>query len=83
MKLWAYVQEHDFSSPENQIKLLVAETQKIWSQGGPSLVIFHAIELNLPELLRKFFLLLVPIFNKLDKRKSGDSVGWSLIAVKS
>lgn len=56
--------------------------QKIWSQGGPSLVVFHAIELNLPEFLRKIFLLLAPIFNKLDNRKSSDSVGWSLIAVK-
>jgi ubiquinone/menaquinone biosynthesis C-methylase UbiE len=56
--------------------------KKIWSQGGPALVIFHAIELNLPEILRKFFLLLAPVFDKLDNRKLSDSVGWSLIAVK-
>jgi SAM-dependent methyltransferase len=56
--------------------------QKIWSQGGSSLVVFHAIELNLPEFFRKLFLLLAPIFNKLDNRKSSDSVGWSLIARK-
>lgn len=56
--------------------------KKIWSQGGPALVIFHAIELNLPELPRKLFLLLAPIFNKLDNRKLPDSVGWSLMAVK-
>lgn len=56
--------------------------KKIWSQGGPALVIFHAIELNLPETLRKLFLLLAPIFDKLDNRKSSDSLGWSLIATK-
>ena len=56
--------------------------KKIWSQGGSALVIFHAIELNLPETLRKFFLLLAPVFNKIDNRKSSDSLGWSLIAVK-
>jgi len=56
--------------------------RKIWSQDGPALIIFHAIELNLPELLRKLFLLLAPVFNKLDNRKSSDSIGWSLIAIK-
>lgn len=64
--------------------------KKIWSHGGPFLVIFHAIELNLPKLPRKFFLLFVPIFNWLDdfffkhqdKRKLSDSLGWSLLAQK-
>lgn len=63
---------------------------KIWSMGGPFLVVFHAIELNLPEFPRKFFLLTCPIFNYLDKlffkhedkRKLSDSVGWSLLAQK-
>lgn len=31
MNLWLYVQKHDFSSPENQIKLLVSEAKKISS----------------------------------------------------
>jgi SAM-dependent methyltransferase len=65
--------------------------RKIWSQGGPFLVIFHAIELNLSELPRKLVLLAAPIFNWLDsklfnhsdKRKFSDSVGWSLVAQKA
>lgn len=63
---------------------------KIWSMGGPFLVIFHAIELNLPEFFRKIFLLTAPFFNFLDKlvfdhedkRKEYDSVGWAVLAKK-
>lgn len=66
------------------------EIKKIWSMGGPFLVVFHAIELNLPPWFRKFFLLLAPLFNFLDeyfsnhedKRKLFDSVGWSVLAEK-
>ena len=55
----------------------------IWSQGGPSLVIFHAIELNLPVFWRKIFLLAAPIFNKFNRpENSNDSLGWSLIATR-
>ncbi len=58
--------------------------------GGPFLVVYHAIELNLPELPRKLFMLSCPVFNFLDKlvfnhedkRRFPDSVGWSLIAQK-
>lgn len=64
--------------------------KKIWSMGGPCLVVFHAIELNLPDILRKVFLLLSPVFNYLDdlffkhedRRIFSDSVGWSVIAEK-
>lgn len=63
---------------------------KMRSQGGPFLVVFHSIELNLPVLFRKLFLLTCPIFNYLDlklfnhedTRHEYDSVGWSLIAIK-
>lgn len=57
--------------------------EKIWSQGGPALVVFHAIELNLPEFWRKLFLLLAPLFNKMDRRQLTESLGWSLKAIKS
>ena len=61
---------------------------KIWSVGGPALVIFHAIECNLPGLLRKIFLLFCPIFNYADliiynhglRKGCRDSVGWAVIA---
>lgn len=64
--------------------------QKIWSMGGPFLVLYHVIELNVPNFLRKFFMLTCPIFNYLDylfyrhqdKRKNSDSVGWAFIAKK-
>lgn len=62
----------------------------IWSIGGPFLVLYHVIELNIPNIFRKFFMLTCPIFNYLDylffnhqdKRKNNDSVGWAFIAKK-
>lgn len=64
----------------------------IWSHGGPFLIIFHVIELNIPVSFRtlfsiyfyKFFDWLDWIFFKHeDKRKpSNDSLGWSVIAQK-
>lgn len=65
--------------------------RKIWSIGGPFLVLYHVIELNLPGFPRKLFLLTCPVFNFLDKlffnhqdqRQNSDSVGWSLLAQKS
>ena len=62
----------------------------IKSMGGPFLVFFHVIELNLSGMLRKIILLLSPLFNYLDKvffnhedkRILSDSVGWSLMAQK-
>lgn len=64
--------------------------QKIWSSGGPFLVLFHVMELNLPSPFRQIILYLCPIFNYLDKlvfnhqdkRKYSDSVGWSFLAKK-
>lgn len=65
---------------------------KIWSHGGPFLVLFHVIELNLPNSLRAiysiFFYKLMDwldwhFFKHEDKRKpNNDSVGWSVIAQK-
>lgn len=63
---------------------------KMWSMGGPALILFHTIELNLPPILRKFFLVTCPIFNYFDKRLYNhgmakgcvDSLGWSFIAQK-
>lgn len=60
------------------------------SMGGPFLVLFHVMELNLNGFLRKTILLLSPFFNYLDekffnhedKRDLSDSVGWSLLAKK-
>lgn len=63
----------------------------IWSIGGPYLVIFHAIELNLPDLWRTIFSILFyrvfdwmdwTVFRHQDHRENSDSVGWSLIAQK-
>lgn len=64
----------------------------IWSQGGPFLVVFHAIELNIPDSLRTiysiFFYKLMDwldwvFFKHQDNRKpNNDSVGWSVIAQK-
>lgn len=64
---------------------------KIWSIGGPVLIIFHAIEFNLSPFFRKVFLVTCPIFNYFDKRlynhgsskNCPDSLGWSLIAKKN
>lgn len=66
------------------------EIKEIWSMGGPFLVLYHVIELNLPSFFRKIFMLTCPVFNYLDKlvfdhqdkRKNSDSVGWSLIVQK-
>lgn len=61
---------------------------KIWSMGGPFLVIFHAIELNIPDWTRSLYSILFyslanwldyKIFQHYDTRKYSDSVGWSLI----
>lgn len=63
----------------------------IWSIGGPFLVVFHAIELNLPGAWRTMFSILFyrffdwldwVVFKHEDRRKYSDSVGWSLIARK-
>lgn len=66
------------------------KTHKIWSLGGPIMVVFHAVELNLPSFWRKLFFLLTPIFSWLDKKvgyqnNNGtvlDSVGWAMVAQK-
>lgn len=59
------------------------KVRKIWSLGGPVMVVFHAIELNLPSFWRKLFFLLTPIFSWLDKNSVGqDSVGWAIVAQK-
>jgi len=64
---------------------------KIWSMGGPFLVVFHSIELNLPDVWRTLFSICFyrlfewldwVVFKHEDKREHPDSVGWSLIAVK-
>lgn len=64
---------------------------EIWSMGGPFLVIFHAIELNLPEVWRTIFSILFYrifdwldwfVFKHEDQREHPDSVGWSLVAKK-
>lgn len=64
----------------------------IWSMGGPFLVIFHAIELNIPNSMRTiysigFYRLMDWLdwifFKHEDKRRpNNDSVGWSVIAQK-
>jgi SAM-dependent methyltransferase len=64
---------------------------KIWSHGGPFLVSFHSIELNLEGIPRTIFSILFyrfanfldwVFFRHADKRKNFDSVGWSVIALK-
>lgn len=64
----------------------------IWSIGGPFLVIFHTIELNLPGLWRTLFSIVFyrlfdwldwKIFNHSDTRRESDSVGWSFIVKKN
>lgn len=61
----------------------------IWSIGGPFLVVFHAIELNLPGVWRTVFSILFyhlfdwldwMVFKHNDTRVHSDSVGWALIA---
>lgn len=63
----------------------------IWSIGGPFLVIFHAIELNLSGVWRTIFSIIFYrffdlldwlVFKHEDQREHSDSVGWSLIAKK-
>ncbi len=64
----------------------------IWSHGGPFLVIFHVIELNIPDSLRTIYSICFyrlmdwldwVFFKHEDKRKpNNDSVGWSVIAQK-
>lgn len=63
----------------------------IWSIGGPFLVIFHAIELNLPGAWRTIFSIFFYrlfdwldwiVFKHNDTREQSDSVGWALIAKK-
>lgn len=63
----------------------------IWSIGGPFLVVFHAIELNLPRVWRTIFSIFFyrlfdwldwVVFKHEDTRKHSDSVGWALIAKK-
>jgi len=63
----------------------------MWSMGGPFLVIFHAIELNLPGMLRTIYSILFYrlanwldwiVFRHLDTRIYSDSVGWACIAKK-
>lgn len=64
----------------------------IWSIGGPFLVVFHAIELNLPGAWRTIFSILFyrlfdwldwVVFKHYDTREHSDSVGWALIAKKT
>lgn len=65
---------------------------RIWSIGGPFLVIFHTIELNIPNSLRTIYSICFYrlmdwldwiFFKHEDKRKpNNDSVGWSVIAQK-
>lgn len=63
----------------------------IWSIGGPFLVAFHAIELNLPGMWRTIFSILFYrlfdwldwiVFKHNDIRVNNDSVGWAFIAQK-
>jgi len=63
----------------------------IWSHGGPFLVNFHSIELNLEGIPRTLFSILFyrladyldwVFFKHNDRRKNFDSVGWSVIAIK-
>lgn len=67
------------------------KVERIWSHGGPFLVIFHAIEINLTGISRTLFSILFfriadyldwRFFNHNDRRVNSDSVGWSLIAIK-
>jgi len=62
----------------------------IWSHGGPFLVAFHVVELNLNGIWRVLFSIIFYrladsldwiFFKHSDNRKNFDSVGWSLIAI--
>jgi SAM-dependent methyltransferase len=62
-----------------------------WATGGPLLVVFHAIELNLPPKPRVAFVALTyRLFDWLDARLTGhgnrpgatDAKGWALLAAK-
>ena len=62
-----------------------------WATGGPLLVVFHAIELNLPPRPRLAFVALTyRLFDWLDGRLTGhgnrngtaDAKGWALLAMK-
>ena len=62
-----------------------------WATGGPLLVVFHAIELNLPPKPRLGFVALTyRLFDWLDGRLTGhgnsagamDAKGWAMLAVK-
>jgi SAM-dependent methyltransferase len=62
-----------------------------WATGGPLLVVFHAVELNLPPRPRLAFVgLTYRLFDWLDGRLTGhgnrpgaiDAKGWALLAVK-
>jgi SAM-dependent methyltransferase len=62
-----------------------------WATGGPLLVVFHAIELNLPPTPRIGFVALTyALFDWLDARLTGhgnrrgatDAKGWALLAAK-
>ena len=62
-----------------------------WATGGPLLVVFHAIELNLPPRPRLAFVALAyRLFDWLDGRLTGhgnrpgttDAKGWALLAAK-
>lgn len=63
----------------------------IWSLGGPFLVLFHMIEINLNDFPRVLFSICFyrladwldwVYFKHNDHRKNSDSVGWTLIATK-
>ena len=64
----------------------------MWSHGAPYLVVFHAIELNIPDSFRTIYSIFFyglmnwldwVFFRHEDKRKpNNDSVGWSVIAQK-
>jgi SAM-dependent methyltransferase len=62
-----------------------------WATGGPFLVVFHAIELNLPQKARVAFVgLTYALFDWLDGRIGGhgnapgarDAVGWAVLATR-
>ncbi len=62
-----------------------------WATGGPVLVVFHAIELNLPQKLRVAFVALTyRLFDWLDGWTTGhgnragahDAVGWAVVATR-
>ncbi|HEV8614938.1 MAG TPA: class I SAM-dependent methyltransferase [Methylomirabilota bacterium] len=65
---------------------------RAWATGGPFLVVFHAIELNLPQKARIAFAgLTYALFDWLDGRLCGhgngprahDAVGWAVLATRA